>query len=201
MKDAATRFRYPLNLQLFAEDGANPEGDAKAPKTFTQEEVDSIVRDRLARDRRGREDYDDIKARLEDIEGKYTAILTEKEAAEKRALEAEEAQGKVMETANQRMIKAEFKTLALLGERRVRPDAVEDAFRLTDLSEIRFDEDGNIVGLKEAVESLLESKPYLIVEQPAGSRQIGGDTNNGDRKAPLETMTTAQLISQGLKRK
>lgn len=49
----------PMNLQLFAEEGAN--ADVTAGKTFTQEDVERIVGERLTRERASKVDYDDLK--------------------------------------------------------------------------------------------------------------------------------------------
>lgn len=188
MNNAINRFRLPLNLQLFAEDPTpDPEPNPEPEKTFTQSEVDAIVRDRLARDRKGREDYDNIKAKLADFEGKQTEWSAAKEAAEKRAQEAEEARTKALETANQRLVKAEFKELATTGEVKIRPDAIDDAFKLADISGVTVDDAGNVAGMPDVIKALVESKPYLG-EQPNGSRQIGGDTNGGARKIDTSSM-------------
>lgn len=119
--------RYPLNLQLFAEGDAdpdpNPAPDPTPDKTFTQAELDRIVADRLARDRKGREDYDDIKTKLTTLEkaeedrAKAEMTATERLEAEKadalkRAQEAEERNTSVLTAANKRLINAEFKTAA-----------------------------------------------------------------------------------------
>lgn len=96
------RFLLPLSLQKFAENdppnpqdptntpngganepGSNPTGGAPAngaePKTFTQEQLDAIIADRLARERKKQEDAekkrkeDEDKKRLEE-EGKYKEV-------------------------------------------------------------------------------------------------------------------------------
>lgn len=61
--------KYPMNLQLFAEGDPNPEptpqdppADPQPTKTFTQEDMDRAVTDRLARERKKYGDYDDLKA-------------------------------------------------------------------------------------------------------------------------------------------
>lgn len=91
--------RYPMNLQLFAEgdpDPADPTPDPAPPapdKTFSQAELDRIVAERLARDRKGREDYDDIKTKLTALE------------------QAEADRDKALTTANQRLIDYSFSSV------------------------------------------------------------------------------------------
>lgn len=208
MKNEATQttpiYRYPLNLQLFGEPDPTPEPDpqpnsdptTEPEKTFSQAEVDEIVAKRLARDRKGREDYDDIKARLADFEGKQAEWSTAIEAAEKAAQEAEEARIKALEHANKRLIKAEFKELATTGEVKIRPDAVDDAFQLADISGVLVDEAGNVAGMAEVIKALVEAKPYFG-EKPNGPRQIGGDTNGGSRKIDTSTMNARDKMALG----
>lgn len=84
-----------------------PEGDdtgAAGGKTFTQAEVDAIVRDRLKREREKYADYDDLKARAGEADKSKTALdqLLEKVSgleeratkAERQALRADVAQAK-----------------------------------------------------------------------------------------------------------
>lgn len=199
------RFKYPLNLQLFAEDPAEPEPNPEPtkptepqpePKLVPQDEVDRIVADRLARERKKYADYDDIKAKLAEIEGGQTTLTAEKEAAEKRAQEAEDLRNKALDTANRRLIKAEFKAVATTGEVRIRPDALEDAFKLADISGVTVDDDGNVSGMADVVKTLVESKPFLG-DQQVVSRQVGGDTNGGSRKADTTGMTPRELMALG----
>ncbi|WP_433943616.1 capsid assembly scaffolding protein Gp46 family protein [Paenibacillus sp. SN-8-1] len=50
------RFRLPLNLQLFAEGDPDPTPNPEPDKTFTQADLDRIVTERLARERKKFED-------------------------------------------------------------------------------------------------------------------------------------------------
>lgn len=64
---------------------------ATEPKTFTQEEVNSIVAERLGRDRQKYADYDSLKEKAEKFDQLQEANKTELEKANERAnkLEAE----------------------------------------------------------------------------------------------------------------
>jgi hypothetical protein len=143
-------------------------------KTFTQEEIDRIVADRVARANKKLEkfaDYDELKTKLSEYtkaeEERKKAEMTETERMQaeldelKRiAQEAEETKSKTLESANKRLIKSEFKVLAKdLG---VRKDALDDAFVLADMSGVEIDEEGNVTGVKEALESLKKAKAFLF---------------------------------------
>ncbi|WP_153979259.1 scaffolding protein [Paenibacillus xylanilyticus] len=195
MKTEHIRTKFPMNLQLFAV--GDPEPAPQEPeKTFTQSELDAIVRERLMRDRKGREDYEDIKAKLAEMEGKQPEYAAEKEAAEKRAQEAEEARTNALKVANERLVKAEFKALAATGEQKIRPDAIEDAFKLADISGVMVDDSGNVAGMAEVISALISSKPYLA-DQSAGTRQIGGETNGGSHKIDTSVMDARSKMALG----
>ncbi|MDR9852900.1 scaffolding protein [Paenibacillus sp. VCA1] len=200
MKNEANRYRYPLNLQLFAEEDPhdpnpappadpNPPANPEPEKTFSQAEVDEIVAKRLARDRKGREDYDDIKAKLAELEkseeerkrAEMTAaerLEAEKAEALKAAEEAKSERDKALNAANQRLIKAEFRAVA--RELNVRSDALDDALVLADLSAVKVDEEGNITGMADVVKALLTNKPYLAEQSKPQPKPIGGASGGNE---------------------
>jgi hypothetical protein len=143
-------------------------------KTFTQEEVNKLLAERVARANKKIEkfaDYDELKTKL----AEYTKAEEERKQSEmseveklqaqlqkfeQQAKEAEETKLKTLESANKRLIKSEFKVLAKdLG---VRKDALDDAFVLADMSSVEIDDEGNVTGVKEALESLKKAKAYLF---------------------------------------
>ncbi|OMD07817.1 phage scaffolding protein [Paenibacillus odorifer] len=191
------RSRYTLNLQHFAE--GEPDPDPAPDKTFTQVELDLIVADRLARERKKAEkfaDYDELKTKLTALEQaeaeRAKADLTEAErltadleAARIKAQEAEERGAAAITTANKRLINAEFKALA--REKNVPADRLAAALKLADLSSAAVDNEGNTVGVKEAVEALIAAEPYLVAEtkpKPIGGG--GGGNPDEDERKTLE---------------
>lgn len=208
MKNEANRYKYPLNLQLFAESDPPADPDPQdPPKTFTQEELDRIVADRIARERKKTEkfaDYDDIKTKLAELEkaeeerqkaemSAVERLEAEKAEALKAAEEAKAERDKALSAANQRLIKAEFKTLA--RELSVRPDALEDAYILANLADVNVDDGGNVVGVKAAVEALIESKPYLVEKAAAQPKTIGepsGKSDEDERKTLEQQLIDAR---------
>ena len=167
-------------------------GEEKPAKVeFTPEqqaELDRIVADRLARERKKAEkfaDYDDIKTKLTEYEkaeaerkqSELTAaerLEAEKAAALKKAQEAEERGNAAITAANQRLINAEFKALA--REANVPADRLAAALRLADLSGVSVGEDGEPSGVADAVKALVEAHPYLVAAtqpKPIGERTPG----------------------------
>jgi hypothetical protein len=168
------KFPLKLDLQLFAEPVdplVDPEPPIDPPKDppkkleLTQEEFDAKIAERLARERKKYADYDEVKAKLA---GYDTAEDERKKAAmsEKERLEAEKAEAlqkaeeseagrvKAVDSANQRIIRTEFRLLA--KEAGVRADALNDAYVLADKSTVNVDDDGNVGGLTEVIDALLK---------------------------------------------
>lgn len=82
----------------------------------------------------------------------------------------------VLEKANLVAVKAEFCIAS--EEEGVLETALDDAFALADLSGVHIDEDGKVHGIKEAVQALAESKPFLFTEKiQTKPRKIGQPTN------------------------
>ncbi|MEA4884265.1 MAG: DUF4355 domain-containing protein [Clostridia bacterium] len=136
-----------------------------AGKTFTQAEVDSIVEKRLARAAKEKE-----KA-LEDERKKATMTETEKLKAAKE--EAEANATKTLEAANEMFIRAEVKSIAAdMGL--VDGDA---AYALIDRDSVEL-KSGKVTGVKEALEALVKTKPWIKRAEGKGG-SVGAGTNPG----------------------
>jgi len=184
--------RIKVLLQLFADEGgdngpnaggndggnsgdggqgnAGDSGDAgKGGKTFTQDELDAILAKRLARERKAWEqqiEEERKKAAMTEAE----RLKAEKEEAERKAQAAQEA-------ANRRLINAEARVQAVaLG---VKPERVDYALRLADLSSVEVDENGNpdAAGIKAAIEAVLKDLPELKGQTAAN--KSGGEFPGG----------------------
>ncbi|MGS0530679.1 phage scaffolding protein [Bacillus mycoides] len=185
------KFPLRLDLQFFA-DGDNPEGDPNnnpgdpndPPKTFTQEELDDIVKKRLERERNKSAeqygDYDDVKAKLAEFEKaeeerkklemtEIERLQAEKEEADKKALEASESAQKAQEKANARILNTEIQSIA----RALDANDPGDVLALLDKSSIQLDADGNYQGVEGAVNALKESKPWMF-KKVVGADAAGG---------------------------
>lgn len=211
MNNDNIRYRYPLDLQLFAEpsdppaEPTPPADPQDPPKTFTQEELDRILTDRLARDRKGREDYDDIKAKLTALEeaeaerekaklSETERLEAEKAAAIKAAEDAKTERDKALEAANKRLINAEFKTLA--REHNIPADRLTAALKLADLSGVTVDDDGNAQGIEDAVKALIAEHAYL--SEKAQPKPIGGASGGAEPtdKTKEQLLAEAKLLAE-----
>lgn len=158
--------------------GTQDAGGAKDQKTFSQDELNRVVEERLARERGKFKDYDDLKKKAGEWEKAEQARMSEQEKLQKAAkdLEAKVAELQGAATAReaeiqQRLIRAEVRTVAATMQF-ISP---EDAHSLADLAGVTVGEDGTIKGVKEALEKLVKAKPYLVQGNGAG----GGTPQRG----------------------
>lgn len=196
-------------------------GDGKPAKVeFTPEqqaELDRIVADRLARERKKAEkfaDYDELKTKLTAFEqaeadrSKAEMTATERLEAEKadalkRAQEAEDRNASVLTAANKRLINAEFKTAA--RDANIPAERLAAALKLADTDAVTVDDDGNISGLSDVITALIAEHPYLAEvtqPKPVGSPSGGGepaaktkDQRLAEAKALAEKNPTPQAIA------
>lgn len=171
------------------------------PKTFTQEELDKIVAERIARERKKLEkyaDYDDLKTKASEyekqLEEKRLAELSEKERLEEVAKKYEEEKNglqaeleAIRKQAESERIRTEFIKVATSQNIAY----LDDALALADLSAVTIDESGKVVGMDEVVKTLVDNKPFLVAKKQ--QKQIGDSSNgNYDRSEK----TAEQLLKE-----
>lgn len=177
---------------------AEPPAQEPEPTTLTQEQVDRIVEQRLARERQKFADYDDLKqkaARLDELEAERKSEL---ERAQER-IAALEAAKQAAETARQEALtRSAF--LASAAGKVVDPDA---AFMLIDKSQIVYDDDGNPTNVGELIDSLVTAKPYLAPSTtptpkpaPQGARG-GGDVITREDLKSMSADEIAKAQAEG----
>lgn len=173
-----------------------------AEKTFTQTELDEIIAQRLERERKKYADYDELKAKLSEYEkaeeerkkaqmSEQERLQAEKEEAERRAEEAKKTAHAALEAANKRLIKSEFKVLAIQAG--MRTEMLDDAFVLADLSGVTVNDEGEVDkgALKKAIDQFIESRPIYKADYNAngGTITVGqhtGGSNVSDEIKSLE---------------
>ena len=190
-----------LDLQLFADD-AGGAGDAgsdaggegyggdkgkdkdggdtgdKGGRTFTQDELDAIVKDRVKRERKMWEQKikeEKEKAAMSEAE----RLKAEKEEAEKKATAA-------IERANQRLIRSEVIAQAAKLNI-VDPDA---ALALMNKEDVKVEDDDTVTGVKKSLEALIKAKPYLV--STTSTKKTGDD--QGDDKGSKGGFNMNDLI-------
>ena len=206
MTNETKRFTRTLNLQLFAEGGPEPtpQGTPEEPtpeleKTFTQTELDDIVTKRLERERKKFGDYEELKTKLSEYEKereeKQRADMTEierfkadleKEQAAKQTLETELTT--LRESVKQERIRNAFITAA----QEANIAYIDDAWALADKSVISVGDDGNVVGIDTLIASIVESKPFLVAQNPTKPKTIGDPTD----APPKGQKTSEQMLKE-----
>ena len=170
------------------QDPDNVNGDGKQPAgegTFTQSDIDRIVAERLARER---EKYADVPELREKAE-KWAAFEESQKSELQKAQEAKEAAEReakrVISQANDRLIQAEFISIAS----RHGVAHPEDAFALANRSAVEIGEDGKVSGVEAAVQELLDSNRLPLTGKPRAA-DLGGGAGGGDRPGELEEALT-----------
>jgi hypothetical protein len=158
-------------------------------KTFTQEELDKIVADRIARERKKLEkfaDYDDIKTKASEyekaLEEKRLAELSAQERAEELAKKYEAERNDLekkltdyqSKVERQQVVNAFIKAAPGVN---IPADRIDAALKLADLSAVSIGEDGVANGLEDVLNALVTNYSFLAeVKKP--QKQIGEATNS-----------------------
>lgn len=133
---------------------AQPEAQAAEEERFDAEYVRKLRAEAAEYRRRLRELESKVKSEEE-------AKMTEQERLQKRLAELERKEAEYQRVIQARTLEYEVKLLAVrLGI--VDPDA---AYRLLDLKQIEFDDDGRPVNLEKVIRDLIATKPYLVSQQ------------------------------------
>lgn len=139
------------------------EAAKRSEKTHSQADVDRIVQERLARDRKDRPSDDEIKE-LRDKATKFdeqeAANATELEKAQKRAEKAESDAATALAEAKETRLRSAILTEASKPDRKI-VDA-DAALKLLDKSKLELDADGTPKNIAEAMDALLEASPFLV---------------------------------------
>lgn len=171
-----------FDLQLFAEDGDAGSGSGDAPqapstdaggsgsaKTYTEDYVRAL-RGEAAGYRTQLRQLESVLGAIKQYFGVEGEVKDWRKVLESHKAAQEQALAQATQRAQQMLITAEIKAqAAALGI--VDPDA---AAKLADLSGVKVGDDGTVTGVKEALEELLQAKPYL---RAAGPSKVGAPSN------------------------
>lgn len=181
-----------------AEAQAAADTEAAKNKTFTQTDVDRIVQERLARERKDRPTEDEIKqlrdkaTKLDELETANQSELDRERTARENA---EKERDSTLAEAKEIRLRAAIVAEAAKPDRKVVDTA--DVVALLDRSTLELDADGIPTNLAKAMDSLLEAKPHLVASN-GGSR---GDADQGARggveqlaREDLKTMKPEDIV-------
>lgn len=107
------------------------------------------------------------------------------DAAAKTKADSEAAIAKARTDADARVIRSEVRAEA------VKAGMIDlDGIKLLDLSKLKLDDDGNVVGVAELIEAAKKAKPYLFGDASTSSQQK--PPKAGDKKPKLATEMTPE---------
>lgn len=181
--------------------------DTQPEKVFTQDEVNKLLAERVARANKKLDkfaDYDDIKAKLDEF------LNQDEERKRSELTEIDRYKSDLDKTAGER--DAHSKTIAEL-QSQIRNQAItheffkvatsmnvqylDDAHKLADLSAVTVGEDGRVEGVEDVVKALVEHKPFLVAQkQPQKlGEPTGGHKDTADKSAE-QMLEDARLKAQ-----
>lgn len=182
----------PENTEPAAE--AKPEAPAAPPaKTFSEDDVNRIVQERLVRQKAQYVDYDDLKEKASKFDEFQKEQMSELEKATERA-EGLERDLAAAEAAKQDSLLRAAVISEAAKRNVIDPDA---ALALVDRSLLEYGEDGSPTNIADAMESLLEAKPYLVGGGPTrGSADLGarGSKSPELTRDDLKKMSPAEIV-------
>lgn len=168
--------------------GTGTTGTTDAPRAFSQEDVDRIVKERLARQKSQFGDYDELKARAAKLDELEEAGRSELEKAQKAAADAIAERDKILTEAREaRLTAAILAEVAKTDRKVVDPEA---ALKLLDRSTLELGEDGVPTNTASAVDALLEARPFLV---SSGGGSARGNADQGARQGGKEQLSRAAL--------
>lgn len=184
-----------------SENDVTPEGDTIDPhadgsgqepgtgtRTFTESELQAIVRDRLARQKRQFADYEELKTAKQKLDELETAQMTELEKVKAQVEKLQVERDAAQQLAQDRLIRSAFVAEAA----RAGAAHPEDAFALADLSGVAIDDAGQVSGVSAAVTALVEANRLVLASQP-GAPRLDGGAGSGERPT-LKTRLSAEEV-------
>jgi hypothetical protein len=169
-------------------------------KTFTQEDIDRVVKDRLARERGKYADYDELKAKAGKLDEIEAANQSELEKAQQAAEKAKTEGAQAIERANGRLIRAELLS-ALTAANVSKPEVLLSAIDKTGLT---VNDDGSVSGVDEVVAAFVEANPEFVGKQvrkpesaDQGARGDGPDQITQEQLATMKPEEIAKALQEG----
>lgn len=132
------------NTQLHQ--GSN-DGQTEPVKTFTQDEVNRIVQQRLQQEKSKYTDYDSLKAQVTEFDNKYKSL--------------EQQQSELLKTNRELQIS---NTLSKSAISQGITD-IEALMKLADVSTLQFDEKGTVTNADEVIKGVIERYPNLVTKK------------------------------------
>lgn len=144
-------------------DGTPPEsGEKPTGKTFTQQDLDRLIDERLKRERAKYADYGDLKKAAEQWKAHEDAQKSELEKLQSQVTAAIAERDKAQ--ADKRAALVQVSAMAEIQAKGVPPDRLKAAYKLLEVDGLKVEDDGTVNGLTDAVDRLLKDNAFLVAE-------------------------------------
>jgi len=170
----------------------------QTPKTFTQDQVDAIVAERLTRERGKFADYDTLKGRAAKWQEHEDAQKSEMEKLADSIKAAQAERDDAISRANDLLIRSAF-IAAGAASNLVNP---ADAYALADLSNVTIGDDGKVTGVEDAVKVLVEGGRLPVkgrTTAPSTNGGAGAPQRPGQGEPPLSAEELEVARRMGIK--
>lgn len=163
-------------------------GTQPVARTFTQAEVEELIRKRLEDRRSKYADYDDLKAAKEELDKIKLAQMSELEKAQAQVAQLQQERDDARKLAQDRLIRSAFVAEAA----KAGAAHPEDAFALADQSGVAIDDaTGQVSGVSAAIAALIEADRLVLASRPQAPALDGG-AGGGQRAAGKVKLTPEQ---------
>lgn len=204
-----------FNLQLFADGGdgdtGHNGGDGNSnnggnDKTFTQEELDNIIKGRIADTKKSTQKALLEELGIEKVEDLKAIVSAKKKADDDKKTELEKLQDQLNKAnqdkdnaaakAKQTLIIADFKVKAI--EQGLDSKQIEAALKLVDITSVEVKDDGTVEGSEDVIKKVLEDYPFL---KGSTNNNIGGGAggNPGGGDGKGEKLSIGQRLAKSRK--
>lgn len=158
-------------------------------RTFTQEDVNRLIQQRLADERKKFADYDKLKTRVQEIE---EASKTEEQKRLERIQVLEAENQKLQQTYRQTRIESAI--VAAASE--IGLDA-KAAQRLADMDSLQFDDNGNPTNAADVVRAVAEAWPGLVKQRVPSNVPVANPARSTEPAGRTDTERHAEYFSGG----
>ena len=173
-------------------DGGNTQG--QTPVTFTQEQLDAILADRLGRQNAKFADYDDLKSAAAKWQEAQDDQKSDLDKLQDKLTAAEGARDTAMQQVKETLIRAAFVNAA--SQLNVTHPA--DAYNLADRSQVSIDDNGQVIGADVAVKALVDSG-RIPVKGKAPAPNLNGSAGNSQRPGTGQEALTVDELAMAAK--
>lgn len=165
--------------------------DNPTSRTFTQADIDRIVKERLERQRQQFADYDDLRQKAAKLDELEDAQKSELEKLQERLAQEQKAREQLAAQHKEALVRMTVERLAA-AQGFLDPS---DAYRMLDVQSLSVNDAGEVEGAAEALKQLAEQKPYLL--RPQGQIGATNPARGGGQTGETDAERRARLLGGG----